>query len=196
MQVVYPTTPAQHFHALRRQMKNDPRKPLIVMTPKSLLRHPRATSTLNELTSGRFEPVLSDSSSGDRVVITAGKIYYDLLAAREERKANVRIIRLEQFYPFPQSMLTDAIGDAKDIVWVQEEPANMGSWGHLERAIGLRRPPHVRWEYVGRPRRASPSEGYAGAHHLEQERIVAEALGLTRALHEDGNTPSRATRTL
>src|SRR5438270_3748031 len=94
MQVVYPTTPAQYFHALRRQMKNDPRKPLIVMTPKSLLRHPRATSTLDNLTNGRFEPVLADGApaSAGRVIVTAGKVYYDLAAARDERKANVSIV--------------------------------------------------------------------------------------------------------
>src|SRR5438105_8649119 len=103
MQVIYPTTPAQYFHALRRQMKNDPRKPLIVMTPKSLLRHPQATSTIEELTGGRFEPVLVDHVDGDvsRVVLTTGKLYYDLVAAR---KSAVPIIRIEQFYPFPQPM--------------------------------------------------------------------------------------------
>src|SRR5205085_4809982 len=112
VQVVYPTTPAQHFHARRRQMKNDPRKPLIVMTPKSLLRHPQATSPIEELMTGRFEPVLRDTqiTGGDvkRVVITAGKVYYDLLAARQKANANIPIIRLEQFYPFPQGMLASA----------------------------------------------------------------------------------------
>src|SRR5207237_1012010 len=103
LQVVYPTTPAQYFHALRRQMKNDPRKPLILMTPKSLLRHPQAVSKLDELATGRFEPVLLDgvgSTSAARVVITSGKVYYDLKTARDQRNANVPIIRLEHFYPF------------------------------------------------------------------------------------------------
>src|SRR5258708_37159438 len=138
MQVVYPTTPAQHFHALRRQMKNDPRKPLIVMTPKSLLRHPQATSIVNELTTGRFEPVLPDAkiAGGDatRVVITSGKVYYDLAAARDAANANVPIFRLEQSYPFPQPMLAAALAQfpqATEILCVQEEPRNMGAYPFL-----------------------------------------------------------------
>ncbi|HUJ12409.1 MAG TPA: multifunctional oxoglutarate decarboxylase/oxoglutarate dehydrogenase thiamine pyrophosphate-binding subunit/dihydrolipoyllysine-residue succinyltransferase subunit, partial [Thermoanaerobaculia bacterium] len=172
MQVIYPTTPAQYFHALRRQMKNDPRKPLIVMTPKSLLRHPRATSTLDELTNGRFEPVLSDGApaSGGRVIITSGKIYYDLLAAREDRKADVSIIRLEQFYPFPQQMLANAIGDAKDIVWVQEEPQNMGAWPFLAERL-----PHGT-RYAGRPKSASPATGSHHRHEDQQKAIIDHAL--------------------
>jgi len=172
--VVYPTTPAQYFHALRRQMKNDPRKPLIVMTPKSLLRHPRAVSTLDDLTRGRFEPVLNDAAEGGgatRVIITSGKVYYDLVAAREERKANVRIIRLEQFYPFPQSMLSDAIGNAKDIVWVQEEPRNMGAWPFLHERL----PQGTR--YVGRPKSASPATGSHHRHEDQQKAMIDGALG-------------------
>src|SRR6185436_12351282 len=136
MQVVYPTTPAQYFHALRRQMKNDPRKPLIVMTPKSLLRHPMATSTIDQLTGGRFEPVIPESVGGDvkRVVLTTGKVYYDLKAARDAANAPVPIVRLEQFYPFPQPMIAAALQqypNATEVVWVQEEPRNMGAWPFL-----------------------------------------------------------------
>jgi len=107
MQVVYPTTPAQYFHALRRQMKNNPRKPLIVMTPKSLLRHPVAVSSVDDLAHGRFEPVLTDAGAAaagsdvKRLVFTAGKVYYDLKAARDKAGANVPVVRIEQFYPFP-----------------------------------------------------------------------------------------------
>ena len=170
MQVIYPTTPAQYFHALRRQMKNDPRKPLIVMTPKSLLRHPKATSTLDDLTAGRFEPVLVDGPATERVIITAGKVFYDLANARDERGANVRIVRLEQFYPFPQKMLADAIGDAKDVVWVQEEPRNMGAWRFLQERL-----PHAR--YVGRPVSASPATGSHHRHEEQQKALVEAALG-------------------
>jgi 2-oxoglutarate dehydrogenase E1 component len=170
MQVIYPTTPAQYFHALRRQMKNDPRKPLIVMTPKSLLRHPRATSTLDELTHGRFEPVLNDATPADRVIITSGKVYYDLLAARDERSANVRIVRLEQFYPYPQQMLADAIGNANDVVWVQEEPRNMGGWPFLHERL----PRGTR--YVGRPISASPATGSHHRHEEQQKAIIEQAF--------------------
>ncbi len=176
MQVVYPTTPAQHFHALRRQMKNDPRKPLIVMTPKSLLRHPQATSPIDDLTNGRFEPVLIDAASDPsrvkRIVLTSGKVYYDLAAARGKSNANIPLIRLEQFYPFPQAMLASAIGqypNATEIVWVQDEPRNMGAWPFLhERLAALAGTRTLR--YAGRPVSASPA---TGSHHRHEEQQVA-----------------------
>jgi len=168
MQVVYPTTPSQYFHALRRQMKNNPRKPLIVMTPKSLLRHPRAVSSLNDLTNGRFEPVIGDERSNDRVIITSGKVYYDLVAARGDR--DIRIIRLEQFYPFPKPMLDNAVGNAKDVVWVQEEPRNMGAWPFLHERL----PEGTR--YVGRPVSASPATGSHHRHEEQQKALIEAAL--------------------
>jgi 2-oxoglutarate dehydrogenase E1 component len=182
MQVVYPTTPAQHFHALRRQMKNDPRKPLIVMTPKSLLRHPQATSSIDDLTNGRFEPVLvdaaSDAANVKRVVLTTGKVYYDLRAAREKSSANVPLIRLEQFYPFPQAMLADAIAhypNATEIVWTQDEPRNMGAWPFLhERLAALAGTRTLR--YVGRPISASPATGSHHRHEEQQAALVNAAL--------------------
>ena len=180
MQVVYPTTPAQHFHALRRQMKNDPRKPLIVMTPKSLLRHPQATSSIDDLTNGRFEPVLIDNapdpSSVQRVILTSGKVYYDLRAARQT--TNVPLIRLEQFYPFPQKMLSDAIAqypNATEIVWVQDEPRNMGAWPFLhERLANLAGSRKLR--YIGRPISASPATGSHHRHEEQQAALVKGAL--------------------
>jgi 2-oxoglutarate dehydrogenase E1 component len=180
MQVVYPTTPAQHFHALRRQMKNDPRKPLIVMTPKSLLRHPQATSSIDDLTNGRFEPVLIDNaldaSSVTRVILTSGKVYYDLRTARET--TNVPLIRLEQFYPFPQKMLADAIAqypNATEIVWVQDEPRNMGAWPFLhERLASLAGNRTLR--YIGRPISASPATGSHHRHEEQQAALVKAAL--------------------
>jgi 2-oxoglutarate dehydrogenase E1 component len=184
MQVVYPTTPAQHFHALRRQMKNDPRKPLIVMTPKSLLRHPQATSPIEELTTGRFEPVLRDTqiSGGDvkRVVITSGKVYYDLLAARQKANANVPIIRIEQFYPFPQGMLASALQpfvNATELVWVQEEPRNMGAWPFLHERMQQVVGGNQRLRYVGRPISASPATGSHHRHEEQQKALVTAAIG-------------------
>jgi 2-oxoglutarate decarboxylase len=184
IQVVYPTTPAQIFHALRRQMKNDPRKPLIVMTPKSLLRHPQATSTVAELTSGRFEPVLHDvlvnASGVQRVVMTSGKVFYDLKNARDKAAANVPILRLEQYYPFPQPMLAAALAqfpDAKELLWVQEEPRNMGAWPFLhERLAGLLKPGQT-LRYVGRPISASPATGSHHRHEEQQAALVAAAIG-------------------
>jgi len=178
MQVIYPTTPAQYFHALRRQMKNDPRKPLIVMTPKSLLRHPRATSTLDELKSGRFETVLVDGApaSAGRVVITAGKVVYDLLAAN---RGNVPIIRLEQFYPFPKAMLQSALRqypNATEVVWVQEEPRNMGAWPFLSERLAFLLGPNQKLRYVGRPISASPATGSHHRHEEQQKALVQAAL--------------------
>ncbi len=180
MQVIYPTTPAQYFHALRRQLKNDPRKPLIVMTPKSLLRHPRATSTLDEPTSGRFEPVLVDGAppSAGRVIITSGKVVYDLLAAREQR--DIPIIRLEQFYPFPKPMLENALRvypKATEVVWVQEEPQNMGAWPFLHDRLASIIGPNRTLRYVGRPVSASPASGSHHRHEEQQKALVAAALG-------------------
>ena len=182
MQVVYPTTPAQYFHALRRQMKKDPRKPLIVMTPKSLLRHPQATSTIEELTTGRFEPVLPESIDGDvkRVVLTTGKLYYDLKAARDAAKAPVPIIRLEQFYPFPHPMLAAALQqypNATEIVWAQEEPRNMGAWPFLHERLSSLLSNGQTLRYVGRPISASPATGSHHRHEEQQKAIVEGAVG-------------------
>jgi 2-oxoglutarate dehydrogenase E1 component len=184
MQVVYPTTPAQYFHALRRQMKNEPRKPLIVMTPKSLLRHPQATSTLEELTHGRFEPVLHDvlvhPAGVKRIVFTCGKVYYDLKAARDKASANVPIVRMEQLYPFPQPMIVEALRQyegATEIVWVQEEPRNMGAWPFLhERLLALMAPGQT-LRYVGRPISASPATGSHHRHEDQQKALVEMAIG-------------------
>jgi multifunctional 2-oxoglutarate metabolism enzyme len=183
MQVVYPTTPAQYFHSLRRQMKNDPRKPLIVMTPKSLLRHPMAVSTLDELATGRFEAVLPDREiSGDvtRVVFTTGKVYYDLKTARDKAKANVPIIRVEQLYPFPQPMIVDALRpfpNATDIVWAQDEPRNMGAWPYIHERIAELLSGDRKLRYVGRPVAAAPATGSHHRHEEQQEALVRDAIG-------------------
>jgi len=182
MQVIYPTTPAQYFHALRRQMQNDPRKALIVMTPKSLLRHPGAVSTLDDLTNGRFEPVLrdrvADPASVSRVIFTTGKVYYDLRNARGDR--NIPLIRLEQLYPFPQPMLAEALREypnATEVVWVQDEPRNMGAWPYLHERLSSMLAPSQTLRYVGRPIAAAPATGSHHRHEEQQQALVAAAIG-------------------
>ncbi|HEX3108711.1 MAG TPA: multifunctional oxoglutarate decarboxylase/oxoglutarate dehydrogenase thiamine pyrophosphate-binding subunit/dihydrolipoyllysine-residue succinyltransferase subunit [Thermoanaerobaculia bacterium] len=183
MQVIYPTTPAQHFHALRRQIKNDPRKPLIVMTPKSLLRHPMSVSTLGEVTNGRFEPVLHDVATSDeveRVILTCGKVYYDLRTARDKANAKVAILRIEQLYPFPRPMIIDALKgypNAKEIVWAQDEPRNMGAWPFLHDRLAQLLGPNQTLRYAGRPTAAAPATGSHHRHEEQQHALVQQALG-------------------
>ncbi len=183
MEVIYPTTPAQYFHALRRQMKNNPRKPLVVMNPKSLLRHPQAVSSVADLTERRFEPVLHDvatSAEVKLVILTSGKVYYDLKQARDKQGANVAILRLEQFYPFPQPMLVEALAgypNATEIVWVQEEPRNMGAWPFLNERLVALLGDHQKLQYVGRPVAAAPATGSHHRHDAQQKALVDKALG-------------------
>ncbi|HEX8169801.1 MAG TPA: multifunctional oxoglutarate decarboxylase/oxoglutarate dehydrogenase thiamine pyrophosphate-binding subunit/dihydrolipoyllysine-residue succinyltransferase subunit [Thermoanaerobaculia bacterium] len=182
MQVIYPTTPAQYFHALRRQMKNNPRKPLVVMNPKSLLRHPLATSSVQDLLNGRFEPVLLDvATSPDvkRVILTSGKVYYDLKQARDKSSANVAILRLEQFYPFPQPMLAAALEQypgATELVWVQEEPRNMGGWPFVHERLVNMLTNGLQLRYIGRPVAAAPATGSHHRHEEQQKALVDQAI--------------------
>jgi multifunctional 2-oxoglutarate metabolism enzyme len=183
MFVIYPTTPAQYCHALRRQMKVEPRKPLVVMTPKSLLRHPAATSTLEDILNGSFEPVLDDTSadadSVRRVLITSGKVYYDLRTARDKGdRSDVAIVRLEQYYPWPQKALSEAVSryrNAERVLWVQEEPRNMGAWtfvgGRISSMITS-----LPLSYCGRPPAAAPATGSHRRHEDQQKAIVEAAL--------------------
>jgi multifunctional 2-oxoglutarate metabolism enzyme len=184
------TTPAQYFHLLRSQgLLNDPR-PLIIFTPKSLLRLKESTSRLADLSTGRFQPVIDDPTYAEHrdevrsLLLCSGRIYYELsLAPQRVEATDVAIARVEQLYPLPIDAILELVASypkLERLYWVQEEPQNMGAWGSLERALGLARPPHVQWDYIGRPRRASPSEGYAGSHQLEQERIVTEAFATSR----------------
>jgi 2-oxoglutarate dehydrogenase E1 component len=187
MQVCVPTTPAQIFHLLRRQILLECRKPLVVMTPKSLLRHRLAISSLEDLSSGEFQPVIDDLDELDpgavrRVVLCSGKVYYDLLEKRREKELHgVAIVRLERLYPFPRAQLRKVLSgypDAGDFVWCQEEPQNQGAWfssqHHLRSA--LERPELL--QYVGRAFSAAPASGYAGLHVKQQHALVAQALGL------------------
>ncbi|CAN5660668.1 2-oxoglutarate dehydrogenase E1 component [soil metagenome] len=177
------TTPAQYFHLLRCQALLEARRPLIIMTPKSLLRHPRATSPVAELSDAGFSRVIGDDAidagSARRVVLCSGKIYYDLLAARDEAGSDdVALVRLELLYPFPAPEIDEVLtqyGADVELVWAQEEPQNMGPWFFI--APRVRELTGRDIGYVGRPPRASPAEGYADAHEKEQRRIVQTALG-------------------
>jgi 2-oxoglutarate decarboxylase len=182
------TTPAQYFHLLRRQALITKRRPLVVMTPKSLLRLPAATSKLSHLTDGRFNPVLDDPSlpgSRDevtRLVLCSGKVFYDLIGheARPEAK-NVAIGRVELLYPFAENELRglmESYPRLDTVVWAQEEPKNMGARATMEPRLAWILPDRVTYEYVGRQLRASPGEGYSAAHRAEQQRIVRSALGV------------------
>jgi 2-oxoglutarate dehydrogenase E1 component len=185
MRVCNPTTAAQYFHLLRRQMRDAKRIPLVAMTPKSLLRHPRAASSPAELTSGAFEMVLDDAAIQERegvrrVLVCGGKVYYDLLVERERRKtSDVAIVRLEQYYPYPEwhiARVLDGYSKAREICWVQEEPENMGAWPFLRHRIPQAMPFGRAIRYVGRPESASPATGSARTHRTEQAAIVAAAL--------------------
>ncbi|HEY4731180.1 MAG TPA: 2-oxoglutarate dehydrogenase E1 component, partial [Myxococcales bacterium] len=179
MQVCYPTTPAQIFHLFRRQVVRPWRKPLIVMTPKSLLRHKQAVSTLRELAKGSFQRIIVDAPAkkAKRVLLCSGKIHYDLLAAREAKKRDdVALVRFEQLYPLSDAALADTVKPFKgaELVWVQEEPFNMGAWWHVQ----------ARWPKVigkiaavARPESASPATGSEKSHKHEQQLLVDRAFG-------------------
>ncbi len=190
IRVANPTTPAQYYHLLRRQARRTRQRPLIVMTPKSLLRLPQAASRLEELAEGRWRPVLDDPSAAGRageitrVVLCSGKLYYDLLTEAEKlTEHRPAIVRLEQLYsfPWPESRAVLArYPHMEELVWVQEEPRNMGAWTYLAPRLEELAPAGVEVIYVGRPERASPAEGYPAAHAAEQSRIIREALESTR----------------
>jgi 2-oxoglutarate dehydrogenase E1 component len=161
-------------------MRQSAAAPLVVLTPKSLLRLPASFSPRDAMTTGRFEPVLRDETpEARRAILCSGKVCYDLLAAREKKKARVAIVRLEQLAPFPASGVRealDALPPEAELVWAQEEPENMGAWRHVsERFAELRDGRPLR--YVGRPASASPATGSAEIFHEEQEKLVADALG-------------------
>jgi len=183
--VCYPTTPAQYFHLLRRQIQPGMERPLIVMTPKSLLRLPAAASTIAELESGGFEPVIDDKEIPDaasvkKIVFCSGKVYYDLMEARKKSgDHSVAIIRLEQFYPFPLQRMKEILkrySSAKHLVWAQEEPQNMGGWTFMQERLENLLPSCERPQYVGRAPSASPATGAYHIHQNEQAQLVSEAL--------------------
>jgi len=199
MQVANCTTPANYFHILRRQLKRDIRKPLILMTPKSLLRHKRAVSRLDEMAEGTyFHRVLWDDAqtqSGEviklvpdekirRVVLCSGKVYYDLYEEREKRGINdVYLLRIEQLYPWPHKAMIQELQRFKgaEIVWCQEEPYNMGAWSfvqpNIERSLEYIQAKHTRARYVGRAASAATATGLLSKHLKEMKQFLDEALG-------------------
>ncbi len=181
------STPANYFHALRRQVLREHKKPLIIMTPKSLLRHPQAVSSVDDLADGGYQPfVAGDQPGADRLVICSGKVVYDVLKAREalDDPSSVSVARLEQFYPFPDDAVREELARfaGKPVVWLQEEPANMGAWTfvrpRLDDLLAEVGGETARVAYAGRTAAASPATGSAKVHAAEQERLLRAALGL------------------
>jgi 2-oxoglutarate dehydrogenase complex dehydrogenase (E1) component-like enzyme len=191
MRVANCTTPAQYFHLLRRQMHGGPdrrglRKPLIVMTPKSLLRHPKVISTVEDLTDGVFQPVIADATITNpaavrKILVCSGKIYYELLTARDERKlADTALVRIEQLYPFPEAEFAEVLARypaAGEVVWVQEEPRNMGAWAFVRGWIQpIIQAQHRQIGYAGRPESASTAPGSLQRHQQEQAELIDQAF--------------------
>lgn len=200
LQIVQPSTPAQFFHALRRQVKRHWRKPLIVMTPKSMLRNPAAVSALEDLASGTFQRVIPDDAVARktprgkkathirRVLLCSGKIYYELLKERNEQtREDIAIVRVEQLYPLREDILQEALApytDGTPVVWVQDEPENMGAWRYLLRSFGTSLFGRLPFTGAYRPGSPSPATGSKGAHEIEHELLMNEAFGKA-----DGVTP-------
>ena len=184
MLVCAPTTPAQAFHMIRRQMRMATRKPLVVMTPKSLLRHKLAVSTLEELAEGRFQHLISDpdakAKTVKRVIVCSGKVYYDLLEeARKRALKDVAMLRVEQLYPFPRDELATELkrySQASDVVWCQEEPQNQGAWYQIQHHLAACLRSGQALHYAGRARSPAPAVGHFGDHVREQQQLVADAL--------------------
>ena len=188
MRVANTTTPAQYFHLLRRQALVSKARPLVLMTPKSLLRLPAATSSLEDLYGGGFQRVLDDPAAPEdrtkvtKLVLCSGKVYYDIAANDDrDKQEHIAVARVEMLYPFPEEELRglmDSYPNLERVVWVQEEPRNMGPRAYMRRRMAAILPEHLHYFYVGRQLRAAQSEGYAAAHRKEQARIVRVALDL------------------
>ncbi|MDG6267746.1 2-oxoglutarate dehydrogenase E1 component [Glaesserella parasuis] len=187
MQVCIPSTPAQVYHMLRRQAIRKIRRPLIAISPKSLLRHPLAVSTLDELINGEFKTVIGELDNLDpaqvkRVVLCSGKVYYDLLEERRQRgQSDVAIIRIEQLYPYPHEDVKKALmpyAHVTDYVWCQEEPLNQGAWYCSKHNFEASIPENATLKYAGRPASASPAVGYMSLHTKQQTQLVDEALSV------------------
>ena len=187
MQVCIPSTPAQVYHMLRRQALRGMRRPLIVMSPKSLLRHPLAVSSLEELAEGRFEAVINEIDNLNpadvkRVVLCSGKVYYDLLEQRRKNnQTDVALIRIEQLYPFPHDDIHEILAPfahVKDFIWCQEEPLNQGAWYCCQHNFREAIPAGAALRYAGRPASASPAVGYTSVHQQQQQELVNDALNV------------------
>ena len=185
IQVAIPTTAAQYFHILRRQICREFRKPLVIMSPKSLLRHPKVVSPIMDFEKGQFEEVLDDDRIKDanlvkRIVFCTGKLFYEMLEATSTApEGEVALVRVEQLYPFPGKKVADVIArykNAKDAVWAQEEPQNMGAWTFIRSRLEELLPETIRLKYVGRRDAGTTAEGATKAHTTEQARIINEAI--------------------
>ncbi|MEO8449648.1 MAG: multifunctional oxoglutarate decarboxylase/oxoglutarate dehydrogenase thiamine pyrophosphate-binding subunit/dihydrolipoyllysine-residue succinyltransferase subunit [Gemmatimonadota bacterium] len=180
------TTSAQYFHLIRRQARRNRQRPLIVFSPKSLLRLPQAGARIDDLTTGRFQPVLDDpavagkEAAVTRIVFCSGKVYFDLMAEADKRAdRRSALVRVERLYSFPAEEVTAVLSrypNVASVVWCQEEPRNMGAWTYIEPRLRALLPARATFGYSGRPERASPAEGYPTAHAMEQQRIVREAV--------------------
>ena len=187
MQIVQPTSASQIFHLLRRQMVRQFRKPLVIMTPKSLLRNKDATSPLSDFTKGGFQTVIPEQNADiaadkvKRIIACSGKVYYDLVKKREEKKAyDVAILRVEQLYPFPHKAFAAEVkkyGNATDLVWCQDEPQNQGAWFFVQHYIHENMQEGQKLGYAGRPASASPAVGYAHLHQEQQKALLDQAFG-------------------
>ncbi|HXD54817.1 MAG TPA: multifunctional oxoglutarate decarboxylase/oxoglutarate dehydrogenase thiamine pyrophosphate-binding subunit/dihydrolipoyllysine-residue succinyltransferase subunit [Solirubrobacteraceae bacterium] len=193
IRVASPTTPAQYFHLLRRQARIAKQRPLVVMTPKSLLRLPQAASSVEEMGEGtRFHPVLAEPGVVDeqvtRLVLCTGKIYYDLVGHPERAShTGLAVARVELLYPFPEGQLLQLMSrypNLREVLWVQEEPRNMGARAHMFPRLMQIMPSEIHFGYIGRPERASPGEGYPAAHATEQNRIVTTAIDLRQPISQ------------
>jgi 2-oxoglutarate dehydrogenase complex dehydrogenase (E1) component-like enzyme len=185
IRIASPSTPAQYFHMLRAQAMTDERKPLVVMTPKSLLRLPAAVSSVSALTDNSFELVMDDADAGAagavrRLILCTGKLFYDLTThRREHRVEGVALVRIEQLYPYPRRRIAEILeryDQATDIVWAQEEPANMGAWTFIHSRISDQLRGGRSIQFVGRPRSASPASGSHKRHLAEQEWLVGRVF--------------------
>ena len=205
LRVAYPSTPGQYFHVLRRQAQTDPRRPLVLMQPKSLLRLPEAASRLADLTSGSFRPVIDDPAVSPvprevkRLVLCSGKLYYDLASARAEGAAakHAAVVRVEELYPWPHEEIArviDRYGGIDEVVWAQEEPRNMGAWSFVWPRLRASTGNAIPIRYIGRPERASPAEGYHTAHAKQQARIVTEVLAPLSSGRETSSASQRGKR--
>jgi 2-oxoglutarate dehydrogenase E1 component len=195
IQVVYPTTPAQYFHCLRRQALRRWRKPLVVMTPKSLLRHPAATSSLQDCATGRFQRLIPDPAKEnrpERILLCSGKIFFELEAERKKLgRSDLPIVRLEQLYPFPEEPLRAALqpfAKGTPVTWVQEEPLNMGAWRYLRVKLGDKIEGRFPLSVVSRPESASPATGSAASHKHEQQQLLSAAMSGSRAKTAKGQS--------